>query len=541
MRKITGFLFFTLITLQSALAHVGSPSVIMEGNAGPYKLLVTIVPPDVIPGIAKVGVFLQNGGAGSVSFRTIDFITGDEGAPSADPMNAVKGQPGQYSGNVWLMTPSPSGIQITVEGKGGKGAMVVPVVAVSTAEKRMPSSTTAVLLILGLFLFVLMVTIAGASVSSALVKAGEALSARRQKMRSLGAGIAAVLFSLLLYGGGRWWQSSADKYRKYMFQPLQASSKITQADGKNELILSLDTASVRRQYFSYLLPDHGKLMHLFLLRFPALDAFAHLHPVRMDSATFKTTLPKLPKGNYLIFADIVYNSGFTETVRDTLTVSADLAGSPPLDNDDASAFASPADLLDGWTNQGVANAILCGKSGTGVKLSDGSTMVWESAPDTVFQTGKLYPLTFGVLTPQNQPLALDPYMGMQGHAVVVRTDGNVYVHLHPVGNYSMAAEASMLNRIADPQGVYHFPSAGAFRDSVDGYLRYLKGLDEKSREELLMAQMSMPAAGPGGMNMDHTNTVTFPYAFPQPGKYRIWVQVKRAGRVLTGAFDAVVK
>ena len=36
------------------------------------------------------------------------------------------------------------------------------------------------------------------------------------------------------------------------------------------------------------------------------------------------------------------------------------------------------------------------------------------------------------------------------------------------------------------------------------------------------------------------STVTFPFGFPEPGDYRIFVQVKRAGRVMTGAFDAAV-
>jgi hypothetical protein len=35
--------------------------------------------------------------------------------------------------------------------------------------------------------------------------------------------------------------------------------------------------------------------------------------------------------------------------------------------------------------------------------------------------------------------------------------------------------------------------------------------------------------------------VSFPYGFPKAGQYRLFVQVKRAGRVETGVFDVRIE
>src|SRR5262249_24432861 len=69
-----------------------------------------------------------------------------------------------------------------------------------------------------------------------------------------------------------------------------------------------------------LVPDHGKLMHLFLVREPGEDAFAHLHPIKQDRKTFKTNLPDLPEGSYGVYADITYETGYSDTLTTSVTL-----------------------------------------------------------------------------------------------------------------------------------------------------------------------------------------------------------------------------
>jgi hypothetical protein len=107
---------------------------------------------------------------------------------------------------------------------------------------------------------------------------------------------------------------------------------------------------------------------------------------------------------------------------------------------------------------------------------------------------------------------LERYMGMAGHAEFLRQDLSTFAHVHPMGDVSMAAV-----QLTQTGGSSARP-AGSNSD---------------------MGDMQM-----GGMPMHHTGlppTVTFPYGFPSPGEYRIFVQVKRAGEILSGTFDAVVQ
>ena len=151
------------------------------------------------------------------------------------------------------------------------------------------------------------------------------------------------------------------------------------------------------------------------------------------------------------------------------------------------------------------------ETGNVTALEDGATMSWERG-DAPIVVDRDAPLRFAIHAPDGQPAHLESYMGMAGHALIARDDGAVFVHLHPAGSISVAAQQTFALRQPG--------------DTVRGALaRRLTQLERAMGPELEV----VPAGA-----------VSFPYAFPKPGRYRIWVQVKRNGRILTGAFEARV-
>ena len=545
LKIVVLFSIFCILLSTFSSAHVGSSGVLYQGQAGAYRVLVSLQPPDVIPGTANVTVYIENGDVRSVMARPIYFRTGDEGAPSADELSAVANQTNQFQGIVWLMAGGATSVQITLDGDSGKSELVVPIAAVSTAQRDMPAGLGVLLSILGLLLVTLLVTAIGASASDGLLKAGVPLTPKQKRARWMNMGIAAIACTVILYGGSSWWNSWADDYRQFMYKPLEGKAKIINQNNERVFQLKIDTLQLaqsrqRRTTLSYLIPDHGKLMHLFLVRQNTLDAFAHLHPERRDTTTFEAYLPKLPAGKYLVYADIVQRSGFTETITDTIEIPA-LYGDALLKTDPEDTYVVSDPINNPKLIPTDENVVICGKPGTKTKLKDGSSVAWEGKNNVAFEAGKPYQLAFEVFDPTGKPAELEPYLGMNGHAAIVKSDGSVYIHLHPVGTYSMAAQMSMQNRIADTTRIYRLPTdTKTFRDSIDRYIANLKAMTPADRDRLLMTSMAgMDSKKMEGMK--HENRIVFPYAFPKAGQYRIFLQIKRNGQVLTGIFDATVK
>lgn len=529
----------TLITISLlfisffTIAHVGSPGVVFEGQAGKYNLQVYVQPPDVIPGTAQVTVYTDGNDIDKIRIKPVYFWFGDEGSPVSDEILPVAGQTGKFDGMVWFMSPLAGSVEVEVSGKRGIAKMIVPVAAVSTAKRSMPASLGWILAVLGLFLVGILTTIFGASVSDSLQPAGEKSTPKTVRKRISGSLVGASFCGLLLFIGNSWWGGLTKEYLNDMYKPYRASTNVVNENGQDVLKLTIDSNSVYNRKLSYVIPDHGKLMHLFLVRQGTMDAFAHLHPQRKDTLNFEALLPNLPAGKYLVYADIMrYVGGFQYTLTDTVEIKNAVKNTKIQDPDDTYAITNAL-------NQKSSNSLdetitICGTPGVKTKLQDGSNIVWEADPKKSIMAGQVYDLKFSVVSPDGKEATLQPYLGMMGHVAVVKTDGSVYIHLHPTGTVSSTSVDVMQKRVEETSIEPFIATPAFFKDSIDQVLAKIQTMPEAQRDQFLMPNMNHNA------KEHHGGSVKFPYVFPTAGNYRIWLQIKRNGKILTGVFDAVV-
>lgn len=430
----------------AAHAHIGSPDIFYEGTAGPYPVYVTIRPPQVIPGTAEIEV--RTGGDGAREVRITPMpMTGDGAkfAPVADLAERSARDPQFFHAKLWMMTSGSWQVRVRVSGDRGDGQLAVPLPAAAQRTKKMDSVLGAILAALGIFLAAALIAIVGAAGREAHLAEGAPLDAPSRRRGRLYSAVAAALVTVALFLGNLWWRAEAGAYERYVYKPLEMSATV--AAGKLTLRLR-DPGWLPSRKLDDFLPDHGHPMHLYVMRVPDLDKVWHLHPEPVSTGVLEHTLPDMPSGRYALFADIVHENGFPETLQTELVLPEALAGKP-LEGDDS---AGP----------------------TGIRLE------YDAQP---LQTRRPVSLRF------RAPAPLEPYMGMAGHAAVVRKDLSVFAHLHPSGSVPMAA--------------------------------------------LMLAQTPHVMGASG-------NEVKFPYGFPKVGEYRIFVQVKLAGRVETAFFDVTV-
>ena len=469
-------------------AHVGTSNAYFEGAAGPYGIRVIVRTPGVIPGLAQVSVRVTRGtGVEQVSVRPLRSDVGLDGAPPADIARPVAGEPGLYGAELWLMTPGSYSVHVNVVGDAGEGTAFVPVLAIAEGRLDMPLVMALGLIGAAVFLFVGAVSVFGASVREAVLAPGAVPAPGRRRRARVVMAVSGVALGVILWGGWTWWGEVDAAYRNRLYRPFSTSARIVETSGSPTLTLTVDDPLWRGRGWTPPIPDHGKLMHMFLVRDDDLSAFAHLHPTPADPRSFDVVFPALPSGDYRIYADIVFESGFAQTLTTLVRVPEPRVVAEPAggDPDDSWAELLPLGVPPGEVYQ----------------LPSGRTLRWDRDDDPVADQETT--LRFSLSEADDRPAVLEPYMGMMSHAAVTRDDGSVFIHLHPSGSINMAAQ--MQFERADGAGG---------RGVMPGMV------------------MGTPA--------EPTNTVTFPFVFPDPGTYRIFVQVKTGGTVETAAFDLEV-
>jgi hypothetical protein len=471
-------LFIALLLMAScAYAHVNSPDVYFEGFAGPYKLSVVVRAPLVVPGIADIEIHCLGPGVNQIKVVPARITgPGADDLPVPDLATSSASDPQVFRASLWLMQRGAWKVKMFINGTGGPAELALPMDVAARELLPMGKALRVVLLCILLILVAGAVAIMGTLVRESGLPAGVSPDERSIRAGRRTMAIAVAVIIALLAGGSYWWKAEALGVAKSLYRTPEARLAI---DGGLLRIHLQNTNGVRwaqRIFVDDIVPDHDHLAHVFIIRSADMSAAAHLHPVGFSERDFSVPVPALPAGGYHLFADVVHRTGFAETYIAELRQKNLLAGK--LGPDDA-----------------VVSSIVAGGPATPAMLPDGYSMVWINA-SRILKARQPMQFEFEVRDASGRPATdLEPYMGMAGHAFVVRSDFSVFAHLHPAGSVSMAA----------------FEMAQSKPDTL--------------------TSMRHPADGtiPAALN--------FPYGVPTAGKYRLFVQIRRHGQIETAAFD----
>jgi hypothetical protein len=469
----------------TAEAHVGSPDVFLNGNAGPYHLLVTVRPPAVIPGIAEIEVRA----IGEPPLRVLlqpTPLTGPAANLPPTPDIAVRAPDDQhlFHGQLWLMTVSRGEwvVHVRAEGSSGQGTLSVPVPTLPARTLAMPRFVSAGLFFLLLLLSVGLVSIVGAAFRDATLEPGVEVPRNRRRAGRIAMGISLLAVAIALALGNKWWASEAATYGRKVYAPLQLAIQTTPTI-EYRLV---DPGWLPFRRLNDFVPDHGHYMHLFAFN-ESTGMMYHSHPVEVEEGVWRAHLNPDQPGDYRVFADVVHSNGLAETAVGTCALTASVDRTTFVEDDSA-----------GGPSPDIA------PTGDVFEFDDGSRMkrLDSEAP---LEARATMILAFDVTDEDGEAARdLEPYMGMPAHAVIVKRDWTVFAHVHTAGSVPMATLA-----LAQPADNATVRAVHAAHDEH----------------------------GPAPPR----STVSFPYGFPSAGEYRIYVQVKRRGIVETGVFDVTVR
>lgn len=479
------FLLLTCIVFSplASSAHVNSPDVYYDGYAGKYHLLVTITPPPVVPGIAQIQIRCADADLGQIKVLPLKMVgVAAELAPTPDVAERSQTDPQLFHGKLWIMTRGSWKIQIQADGSKGPGELFVPLPAISMYSGTMHKALGALLAVLGFILVAGIVGIVGAATREASLPAGQEPTSNERRRGYRREAIAIVLVLAALVLGDRWWRADAATNARLNYKVPRLTAQLQNG---NLLELSLENPNVSEvDHYGVVSADKLVLNDLISDH----GHLMHLFLVRTpDMNSFWHLHPRQTgEGHFAVDLPTIpagHYQIFADIVHHT--------GFPETQVGQIDLPALSGNALSGDDSGSPDIAPSTNIS----QLGDRYRMVWEHDSSPLKANVPVW-FRFRIEDKDGRPATdMENYMGMAGHAAFISTDGKVFAHVHPAGSVSMAAEMM---------------AEGASHD---------------------MGAMQSAPVGP---------EVSFPYGFPRAGDYRIFVQVKRAGKIETGSFSAHV-
>jgi len=473
-------------------AHLNSPNVYLEEAVGPWPAISTVQMPPAVPGEARVEIKLYDLHPGEpvhVRFREIP-PAGDDAAPPWVDATPLSADASSFIAPMPLMRLGVWKARLEVSGARGTGTIDIPVAATMPPSRSMTPSLILILATLSSFLLVT-ATLITRALSRDVYTAGRPVKPRTTTIITW---VTAAGFLGVLGMHGLAWRHFNDLLAMRTSRSMRAIVTPTAGPLVAGKPGELDLRAVlgKGRQVEYVAPDHGKMMHAVVVKVPEMTYFLHAHPRMVEPGQFLLTLQAPEAGRYEIFADVLSSYG----VADTLTSFVDVG---PGDATRATSFPDPDD--SDTVTKPIGDAAT---SGTTYDIGSGLTMRRVSPAGTTIPASTLADLGFELDGPDGKPVdALQPYMGMAGHLLILRDDRVVFAHVHPMG--------TVANRMS-------MPGAHA----------------AMSPEEHAKAMASMASRIEGAR-------VSFPFGFPSPGRYRLFVQVKYQDAVRTGVFDVDVR
>lgn len=427
-----------------ALAHGGTTAAAQRYTQalGAYEVTVRLQPTPRVPGPLAITVWLSGQSPPPLQLRAAPAASWPSAANQA-LIRPVPGDRGPYDVVLQVDRAGPWELEIQLAGAGQAGAAQASIPFRVVAPGGDPAAWWRTGALAAGGLLVLLSALAGLSGGPAALRVGVAWAAATGALVCLTVGLTLAAQQSLAPPG-----AAAADGAPHVNAALRLDPALPEAGRPLTIDLAL-TDGASGQPVDDLAPHHDALVHLIVVSADGAF-FAHVHPARVGAGRYRITLTPERAGRHLAAIEIARRGG-AQLITRSFSVSG--GAGPP---------AAPP-------------------PGLGPRTIDGLTITARSTR-TPIRAGEPQTLSLEVRAGGEPVTAIEPWLGMGGHMIVIADDGATIGHLHAIDALHAAPETR----------------------------RY----------------------GP---------TLRFAYSFPAPGRYRLWAQFQHAGRVVTVPLELVIE